>query len=86
MSENVVVRARISPKIKEEASIVLKEMGLTVSDVFRMTLSKIAKEKALPFDLHIPNSETIATLEKSERGEDLHHAKNAEELFEQLGI
>lgn len=86
MSENVVVRARVNPEIKEEASIVLKEMGLTVSDVFRMTLSKIAKEKKLPFELHAPNSETIAALEKSERGEDLHRAKNAEELFEQLGI
>lgn len=86
MSENVVVRARISPEVKAEASAVLKEMGLTVSDVFRMTLAKIAKEKALPFELHIPNSETIAVLEKSERGEDLHHAKNADDLFDQLGI
>lgn len=30
-------------------------MGLTVSDLVRITLTKVAKEKALPFDMHVPN-------------------------------
>ncbi|GHU03457.1 antitoxin DinJ [Alphaproteobacteria bacterium] len=29
---------------------------------------------------------TAETLEKSEQGEDVHHAKDAEDLFNQLGI
>jgi len=29
---------------------------------------------------------TAETLVKSERGEDIHHAKDADDLFEQLGI
>ena len=37
-----------------------------------------------PFELHRPNALTAQTLAKSERGEDVHHAKNADDLFEQL--
>jgi antitoxin component of RelBE/YafQ-DinJ toxin-antitoxin module len=43
-------------------------------------------EKALPFEMRVPNALTAATLVKSERGEDVHHAKDANALFGQLGI
>jgi len=85
MSENAVVRARISEEVKEEATEVLAEMGLTVSDAVRMMLTRVAKDRALPFDL-TPNKVTAETLRKSERGEDLHEAKNLDDLFKQLGI
>ncbi|HUW98231.1 MAG TPA: type II toxin-antitoxin system RelB/DinJ family antitoxin, partial [Acidiferrobacter sp.] len=44
------VQARIDGAIKEEASIVLAAMGLTVSDAVRLLLTKVAQEHALPFD------------------------------------
>ena len=47
MSANAVVRARINEEIKNEAVIVLASMGLTVSDAFRMMLTRVAVEKAL---------------------------------------
>ncbi|MFA7496914.1 MAG: type II toxin-antitoxin system RelB/DinJ family antitoxin [Acidithiobacillus sp.] len=64
----------------------LADMGLTVSDVVRIALTKIAKEKALPFEMRVPNSLTAETLAKSERGEEVHHAQDANDLFGQLGI
>jgi DNA-damage-inducible protein J len=48
MTENAVVRARIDEDIKAEASAVLSAMGLTVSDAFRMMMTRIAAENALP--------------------------------------
>lgn len=86
MATTAFVRARIDEKVKNEAAEVLAGMGLTVSDVIRISLTKIAKEKALPFDMRVPNKLTAETLEKSERGEEVHQAKNAEDLFDQLGI
>ena len=80
------VRARIDEEVKNEASEVLAAMGLTISDAVRISLTRIAKEKALPFDLRMPNKLTAETLAKSERGEDMHHAKDAKDLFDQLGI
>ena len=86
MATTAYVRARIDEKLKEEATAVLADMGLTVSDVVRIVLTKVAKEKALPFEMRVPSKLTAETLAKSERGEDIHHAKDANELFEQLGI
>lgn len=48
------VRARIDETLKNEAAAVLAGMGLTVSDVVRIALTKIAREKALPFEMRTP--------------------------------
>jgi len=69
MTANSVVRARIDEQIKNEASAVLKAMGLTVSDAFRLMMIKIAKEKALPFEPLVPNEETIEAMKAARRGE-----------------
>ena len=64
-----VVRARIDEKTKNEAAAVLDAIGLTVSDAFRLMMVRIATEKRLPFDLLVPNEETIAAMEATRRGE-----------------
>jgi len=86
MAATAFVRAKIDESLKEEAAAVLAEMGLTVSDVVRIVLTRVAREKALPFEMRVPNRQTAETLARSERGEDVHHAKDAQDLFEQLGI
>lgn len=68
MPANAVVRARIDEHIKEEASVVLAAMGLTVSDAFRIMLTRVAREKALPFEPLIPNAQTIAAMEEARKG------------------
>ena len=68
MAANAVVRARIDEHIKEEASAVLATMGLTVSDAFRIMLTRIAREKALPFEPLVPNAETVAAMKEARRG------------------
>ena len=52
MASTDVVRARIEGHIKQEASNVLARMGLSVSDVIRILLIRVATDKALPFDVN----------------------------------
>ena len=68
MSANAVVRARIDVHIKEEASVVLAALGLTVSDAFRILLTRVAREKALPFEPLVPNATTIEAIKEARRG------------------
>ena len=68
MAANSVVRARVEEGVKEEASIVLATMGLTVSDAFRMLLTRIAREKALPFEPLVPNAQTIQAMKEARAG------------------
>jgi DNA-damage-inducible protein J len=85
MSENAVVRSRVSAEVKEQATSVLEGMGLSVSDLMRIVLTRVAKDGAIPFDLN-PNKLTREALAKSARGEEVHRAKDAQDLFDQLGI
>ena len=71
MAANTVVRARIDEDIKEEATIVLAAMGLTVSDAFRIMLTRVAREKALPFEPLIPNEKTIKAMRQARSGKGL---------------
>jgi len=68
MAANQLVQTRIDGAIKEEASIVLAAMGLTVSDAVRLLLTKVAREKALPFEPLIPNATTIAAMKEARKG------------------
>lgn len=68
MSANAVVRARIDGLIKEEASIVLAAMGLSVSDAVRLMLTRVARDKSLPFEPLVPNAATIAAMKAARTG------------------
>ncbi len=86
MAATAFVRARIDEKIRDEAATVLAEMGLTVSDVVRMTLTRVAKDKALPLELRIPNAATRAAMEESRAMMKSREARfaDAQELFNAL--
>jgi DNA-damage-inducible protein J len=86
MATDTTVRARIDERVKREATRVLEDMGLSVSGAIRMMLTRVAAEKALPFDVKVPNAVTARTLRKTERGEDLVRSKDAASLFRKLGI
>ena len=68
MTANAVVRAKINGDIKKEATAVLAAKDLTPSDAFRILMTKIAKEKALPFDPFVPNEKTIAAMKEAREG------------------
>jgi DNA-damage-inducible protein J len=68
MPANALVQTRINGAVKEEASAVLATMGLTVSDAVRIMLTRVAHDKALPFEVLRPNAETIAAMEDARAG------------------
>ena len=68
MASDQVVRARISADLKQEATEVLSKMGLSVSDAIRMMLVRVAAERALPFDVKVPNQATQAAMDEARGG------------------
>lgn len=63
-----LVQTRIGGAIKEETAAVLAAMGLTISDAVRLLLTKVAHDKALPFELLIPNAATIEAMKEARAG------------------
>lgn len=85
MASTSMVHVRVDNEVKAKAAEALAAMGLSVSDAVRMLLVRTAAEKALPFDVRVPNAETAQAIEELERG-DGERFENAEALFKDLGV
>ena len=83
MTTNDMVRARIDAYTKKEAARVLAGMGLTISDACRMTLTLIARDKALPFGKEACEL-SRKSVAMSELGEEVHQSSDVEALFRKL--
>ncbi|MBN9039596.1 MAG: type II toxin-antitoxin system RelB/DinJ family antitoxin [Rhizobiales bacterium] len=86
MAANGMIHVRMDEHEKNEAAAVLDKMGLSVSSVVRVMLKRIAAEKAVPFDLRVPNAETRAAMVEAD---EIIRARNARfgsggELFDEL--
>jgi DNA-damage-inducible protein J len=71
--------------VKDKASKTLATMGLSVSDAVRMLLVRVAAEKALPFEVRVPNATTVKAMEAADRREGKRY-RSAEALLKDLGI
>jgi DNA-damage-inducible protein J len=83
MSANGVVRARIDESVKQEATVVLAAIGLSVSDAMRLMLTRVASEKALPFEPLMPNEVTIQAMRDARQGKTVKH-KSLDALMAEL--
>ena len=57
MASEGIVRVRIDETIRQQASQALADMGLSISDAVRMLLVRVAREKAMPFEIRVPRTE-----------------------------
>lgn len=64
-----VIRSRIDPAAKEQANIIIHNMGLTMSDAIRLFLYQVIAEQKIPFAIRQLNEETIAALRAAESGD-----------------
>jgi DNA-damage-inducible protein J len=78
-----MIHVRVDQNLKTKASKALDAMGLSLSDVVRLLLTRIAVEQALPFEVRVPNAVTRAAMEDVRRG-DLLKASSVRDLMDQL--
>jgi DNA-damage-inducible protein J len=67
-AKTATVNTRIDAELKARAEGVLRALRLTPTTAVRLFYTQIALRGGLPFDLAVPNAETVAALEEAERG------------------
>jgi DNA-damage-inducible protein J len=68
MAATEMVHIRIDKRVKAQAAKALSAMGLSVSDAVRVLLTRVAAEKALPFEVKVPNAATAAAMQQARKG------------------
>ena len=85
-----VINICVNDEVKKEAETIFKSLGLNMSVTINLFLKKCINENGMPFDLKIPNKETIEAMEETNKilNGDIERKsyKNVDELFEDLGI
>jgi len=80
---STMLHIRVDQKLKEKAIETLDEMGLSLSEAVRLLLTRIAVERALPFEVRVPNAATVAAMAAGDRGE-VSKAPSVAEMMAQL--
>ena len=86
MSKTATIRARIEPHLKDRAERLFHRLGLTTTQAITMFYRQATLRKGLPFDVVIPSDATRKTFEDTDAGRDLVVCKNADDMFDKLGI
>lgn len=86
MQKNAIIHTRINADLKAGAEHILESIGISSSEAIRLFYKQIELHNGIPFDVRIPNKLTTETLHKSEHGEEVHQARDANDLFGQLDI
>jgi len=68
MAATEMVHVRVEKRVKAQAAKTLAAMGLSVSDAVRVLLTRVAVEKALPFEVKVPNATTAKAMQEARKG------------------
>lgn len=88
MASTEVVRTRIESDLKANATAILEEMGVTVSQAIRMMLVQVVQTKELPFQVKAPmlNARALKVMEEQDRNPVVTQHENSAAFFKSLGI
>ena len=52
--------ARVEPEIKEQAELVLDQLGMPMSNAVSMFLRQVVLQRGIPFEMKLPKAEPLA--------------------------
>lgn len=76
---------RLDAEAKNGAYPVFKKLGLKPAQAINLFLRQVALHDGLPFEVKIPNADTLEAMEELAHGGGKRY-KNTQEMFEDIGI
>jgi len=64
---SIKIQARIDEALKIEGELILKKIGLTITELMRMTFRQLVMRKGLPFEAAIPNAQTLKSFDEANK-------------------
>ena len=60
MARTSNIFARVEPEVKEQAEIVLEQLGIPMSNAIRLFLRQVVLQRGIPFELKLPQSKPLS--------------------------
>ena len=84
MAKTGMIRARVEPDLKRQAEELFSELGLSATEAITLFYKQVTVHRGLPFDVRMPNAETIEALQQARDGEGLTEYASLEDLKARL--
>ncbi len=84
MSKNTNINIRTTEDVKKNAGIILTGLGLNMSSAVNLFLKQVINHRGIPFDLRMPNNETLQAMDDIENRRNLDSADTVEEMFKKI--
>ena len=81
--KTAIINARIKPELKTDVDKILSQLGITTTQAITMFFEQIKMNRGIPFELKIPNDETIQAMEDIRANQDI-ETISIEQLKENL--
>ena len=81
--KRIATSIKLNKKNRDFAKEFFKKYNLTLSDGINIFLAKVTMDKKIPFELEIPNKETMKAIKEAERGE-VDYFNSVEDLMKDL--
>jgi DNA-damage-inducible protein J len=85
MPKDAQINIQMEGQLKDEAEKILKRLGVSISEAVNIFLRQVVLQRGFPFDVKIPNEETIRAFKETERNKDgLPTYDSPEKLFAEM--
>jgi len=84
--KTAMIRARIEPRLKNKVEKLFSKLGLNTTEAITLFYKQVELRQGLPFEIRIPNADTIKTFKDTDAGQDLVGFDNADELIKDLNL
>lgn len=71
MAKTEQVNVRMAPDVKAEAEAIFAQLGITPSQAIQMFYRQVTLQQGLPFEVRIPNAETIEAMQELDARQNL---------------
>ena len=85
MTKSTSVNVRTTEDIKKGAEVILNGLGLNISSAVNLFLKQVINYRGIPFDLRLPNKETLQAMDDIENTRNLESVDTVGEMFEKIG-
>ncbi len=60
MARTSNIFARVEPEVKEQAELVLEQLGIPMSNAIGLFLRQVVLQRGIPFELKLPQSKPLS--------------------------
>ncbi len=86
MARTAMINARTERELKKEVEGILQSLGMSTTEAINIFFRQVKLRRGLPFPVEIPNEKTLKAFKDSEEGRGLVECKDADDMFDRLGV